>query len=95
MRIREARKRMEEALDSISKRRGGRLQLESAMKVLTERYDLRSVTEEQARLLLFAKLDQLADDAESEDTEKRKRARIAIQGFVMLLERVAIDPYRP
>jgi hypothetical protein len=86
---------MEEALDSISKRRGGRLQLESAMKVLTERYDLRSVTEEQARLLLFAKLDQLADDAESEDTEKRKRARIAIQGFVMLLERVAIDPYRP
>ncbi len=93
MRIREARNRTEAALKTISKRRGGQLTLESAMKVLTERYDLRSITEEQARLLLFAKFDELASDAESDDTEKRKQARLAILGFVMLLEKVATDPY--
>ena len=93
MRIREARKRTEAALKTISKRRGGQLQLESAMKVLTERYDIRSATGEQARLLLFAKLDELASEAESDDIEKRQQARLAILGFVMLLEKVAIDPY--
>ena len=94
MRIREARKRTEGALKTISTRRGGQLQLESAMKVLTERYDIHSATEEQARLLLFAKLDELASEAESDDTEKRRQARLAILGFVMLLEKVASDSYR-
>jgi len=93
MRIREARNRTEAALKTISKRRGGQLTLESAMKVLTERYDLRSITEEQARLLLFAKFDELLCVAERDDTEKRKQARLAILGFVMLLEKVATDPY--
>jgi hypothetical protein len=93
MRITEARKRTEAALKAISERRAGQLQLESAMKVLTERYDLRSVTEEQARLLLFAKFDELASEAESDDMERRKQARLAIQGFVMLLEKVATNQY--
>src|SRR5437899_1063897 len=88
-----SRKRSEAALKTISKRRGGHLQLESAMKVLTERYDIQSGTEEQARLLLFAKLDELASEAESDDIEKRQQARLAILGFVMLLEKVASDSY--
>ena len=46
---------------------------------------------EQARLLLFAKLDELATEAESDDREKRNRARIAILGFVMLLEKIAAE----
>jgi len=93
MRIGESRKRSEAALKTISKRRGGHLQLESAMKVLTERYDIQSATGEQARSLLFAKLDELASEAESDDIEKRQQARLAILGFVMLLEKVASESY--
>jgi len=44
-------------------------------------------------LLLFAKLDELASEAESDDIEKRQQARLAILGFVMLLEKVASDSY--
>jgi len=91
VRLTEARKRTEAALDAISRRRGGQVHLTSAAKVLTKRYDLRSVTDEQARLLLFAKLDELATEAESDDREKRNRARIAILGFVMLLEKIAAE----
>ncbi len=93
MRIGESRKRFEAALETISKRRGGHLQLESAMKVLTERYDIQSATGEQARSLLFAKLGELASEAESDDTEKRQHARLEILGFVMLLEKVASESY--
>ena len=93
MRITEARKRTETALSAISRRRSGSVHLKSAIKVLAERYDLpRSVTEERARLLLFAKLDELARDAESDDPERRSQARIAILGFVMLLEKIAAEP---
>jgi len=48
------------------------------MKVLTERYDIQSATGEAARSLFFAKLDELASEAESDDIEKRQHARLAI-----------------
>src|SRR3989442_7127708 len=38
---------------------------------------------------LFAKLDELASEAESDGIAKRQQARVAILGFVMLLVKVA------
>ena len=91
LRITDARKRAEAALSAISRRRSGLVHLKSVTEVLAKRYDLRSVTEERARLLLFAKFDELARDAESDNREIRNQARIAILGFVMLLERIAAE----
>jgi len=64
------------------------------MKVLTERYDIQSATGEAARSLFFAKLDELASEAESDDIEKRQHARLAILGFrSCCLEKVASESY--